>query len=665
MPPSKKRGNAAAPTAPRKRTTRAATAAAAASAVSTPVETEEPFAPADTGNTKDRNVLPEPPTDTPVDIPPESSASAQIAEQAPQKSILADAQQAPDPSSATDFQPVIESEPATASKVVDPRLESLRGGTTATRGSKRTIKQPSFRGRRSKEERDAAERAEATRRRQAIAEQGRKDAAAARARAAARGRGGDRGRGRGRGGFGSDLREPSGPFGGGFMVHDNAKHRVHVSSSRSFREAGASGRVKNEPNVKDDPDADIKLTGVQYNAGDDEYSSGDDTDDSEAGPRMNIDFIHLLSSSSSSEEGRPLNRGKRGTSTLSNHDPTYAPVRVPRTEHKPRVINIYTETSSANSSKEDGFEVTRAQRKWRGMWSDSEDEDDAIIVKPEPREKVTITDAPEMILEPSKQAEVPEDEVVPKEPPSSPELGKKPLKPKQDHNIPGHDQPPFVIETEKDKAEWARIQQDQDKMVRELSGGLIKKPDKDGDTNMGDGEQQRNGRDQRSDHVYLFQFPPMMPDLSVATDDKGENNSAAAPSTAPSASAPTVAPGTTSNAPAPISTPGAVQPSDVKGEVKADPNLASVPGPTLADKPRLASGFLGKMRVHQSGRTTMEWGGTSFEVNSGVDASYLQDAVVVGINPPEERVSEADGGDVKSLGPVKEKFVVSLDWETT
>ena len=76
----------------------------------------------------------------------------------------------------------------------------------------------------------------------------------------------------------------------------------------------------------------------------------------------------------------------------------------------------------------------------------------------------------------------------------------------------------------------------------------------------------------------------------------------------------------------------------------------------------LASGKVGKLRVHKSGRTTLDWGGTSLELHAGMEASFLQDIVIAKTYPPEERVGR-DAGQAMSFGRVFGKFVVTPDFE--
>lgn len=71
---------------------------------------------------------------------------------------------------------------------------------------------------------------------------------------------------------------------------------------------------------------------------------------------------------------------------------------------------------------------------------------------------------------------------------------------------------------------------------------------------------------------------------------------------------------------------------------------------------------MGKLRVHKSGRTTLDWGGTSFELTPGNRSNFLQEVASVEIRPENQRAAPEDAGDAISLGRVKGKFVVVPNW---
>ncbi|KAK5191066.1 hypothetical protein LTR16_007648, partial [Cryomyces antarcticus] len=194
------------------------------------------------------------------------------------------------------------------------RLDSLRstGSGSASpapgRGKKTLKQQPKFIGRRSKEERDALEAAEAARRRARIA------AAEAEANAKMAERGGFRGRGRsvrgsrggrGRGGFmGDNL--ASGPFSAGTVTQGPRGFYAQRGGRRiGGRGDGSSGhRIKRESGIKIDEDGDFSMLGIPRVKSEYEgYTSSDPEDGNEVGPRTNVDtIIDLVSDAEDSGE---------------------------------------------------------------------------------------------------------------------------------------------------------------------------------------------------------------------------------------------------------------------------------------------------------------------------------------------------------------------------
>ena len=94
---------------------------------------------------------------------------------------------------------------------------------------------------------------------------------------------------------------------------------------------------------------------------------------------------------------------------------------------------------------------------------------------------------------------------------------------------------------------------------------------------------------------------------------------------------------------------------------------------------RLPAGVVGKLKVHKSGKVTLDWGGTDMEVKLGTEVNFLQDVVLV--QPPTadthqngeglgNEVEDAGDGikkeDVKgrayALGHVRKKMVLIPDW---
>ncbi|RMZ71235.1 rna polymerase iii rpc4 [Pyrenophora seminiperda CCB06] len=181
-----------------------------------------------------------------------------------------------------------------------------------------------------------------------------------------------------------------------------------------------------------------------------------------------------------------------------------------------------------------------------------------------------------------------------------------------------------TFQTEEDRAEWERIQFHRSRIVAELGPGETAEVDGSGDTVMADAASTAKKPTVRDNNVYYFQFPPLMPDFESSVKKE---------------------------APEP----------KVDAKIKLEEGGFSDPS-AKPSSVRFASGLVGKLRVHKSGRTTLDWGGTSFEVED-VFASRgsHQEVVSLEVTPVNQRSAPEDAGDAFSLGQVKGKFVVTPD----
>ncbi|KIV93371.1 hypothetical protein PV10_04587 [Exophiala mesophila] len=84
----------------------------------------------------------------------------------------------------------------------------------------------------------------------------------------------------------------------------------------------------------------------------------------------------------------------------------------------------------------------------------------------------------------------------------------------------------------------------------------------------------------------------------------------------------------------PPSTASAAKDSDPKTGTGTGPDRPLPPdGLLTATEPaRLPSGLVGKLRLHKSGKVSLDWGGTDMEVRYGTEVDFLQDVVL--IEPP-------------------------------
>jgi DNA-directed RNA polymerase III subunit RPC4 len=165
----------------------------------------------------------------------------------------------------------------------------------------------------------------------------------------------------------------------------------------------------------------------------------------------------------------------------------------------------------------------------------------------------------------------------------------------------------------------------------------------------------------RSEHVYLFQFPPVLPDLTPVHVKPEQDTSATEDASAMDVDPPTTAPATAGPSTVKLEQ-GAAEPK------KSASSTATKPGQASAAS---SSGCVGKLRIHKSGRAVLDWGGTSLVLSAGADPSFLQNILVAKLPPvpakaeegatAEPEVEEAALG--MGMGQVRGKFVITPNWD--
>jgi DNA-directed RNA polymerase III subunit RPC4 len=463
----------------------------------------------------------------------------------------------------------------------------------------------------------------------------------------------DNGNGRSRGGYSGaasgpfsepsirkDKRSTLGGLGGGYGAGSGSRG-THVKSESSHsggRGGGGGGGYSHES------------SGIAIKSEVGGYASSNEDEMEAEFPRKDIDFIEVSSDDGEAEE--------------VSRDRVNLPVRIPRKEHTERVVGINTEASSETSAKilqkveESGsapiaemlkrtstkgkgktrdFEITGERKPYKGVWQESEDSD--VKVKTEPTsDDDEIVDAEQVGIGAStvkrgKRADL------------APEAERKP-------KIRATRVPDF--QTDEERAEWERFQVNLGHIRAELGPeDDTPRVDNSGDVVMDDAKK----RSRRDDFVYLFQLPPIMPDL-IAPETKNELTD----TPAATGSTPIPIDSTTASSTAPVAKSD-TRKTAVKADVpiKKEEEFSSPLGET-PERPRFASGLVGKLRVHESGRTTLDWGGTSYELTPGNEVKFLQEVVSVHVIPEKERVSEEDAGEAVSFGRIKGKFVVTPDF---
>ena len=505
--------------------------------------------------------------------------------------------------------------------------------TPATRG-RPAVAKPKFAGRRSQKSRAELEKEEADRRREENDKKAKEDQRNRR-RDAARGRGAFRGRQRGGYMGESERKVPdapvmSGPFSLGQVSSDSSAARRSAPgwAARSGGGGGSGGSggyggggLKQESGSRGYISDVMMADGSNIKTEDGGYISSDDEEEDEGKGmhKQNVDELTMID--------------------LTLQDTmSVAPVRVQRVEHKERTLGLNADGmatkdgSVAKAQARDGsvtipddkkkgkqrakdVEVLGEQHKYKGTYSESSSEQgDEPQIKEEPTDDTRPTTP-----EPGNDTTaVPE--VVLQSPVSSPETRRKN---KERIRFSG-ERPDF--QTNEEQTEWELHQKDLRILHHEL--GRLATKDADDDAAMQGSDMQQPAQDDpRADKVYLFQFPPVLPDLThqiIKPDPEAPEDAEAAPANASS---------------------NQLQSTD------PEPS-----GNTHTFNP----GRVGKLRIHKSGRATLDWGGTPMEIGMGSEASFLQDVLIANFNKNEE--GKVESGTAMGMGQVKGKFIVTPDW---
>ena len=401
--------------------------------------------------------------------------------------------------------------------------------------------------------------------------------------------------------------------------------------------SAGTGGVKLEPGtfgqtpakVNGDGDVDMSL-GPYVKTEDGGYISSDDEEERRV-ERRNVDDLKVVDLTGDDESDIQLSQ-------------IFAPVRLKREAHKERTLGMKGEGAEGSAIQADedhkepqvserrkgkqrakDVEITGEQRGFTGAWQDS-----ASDAEPEPRIKTEPTEDDRPAT--PQQMPAPTAQMVPQSPPTSPESKRK-AKERIKARVSSHTLEPPDYQLQEEKAEWDLHQRDL-KMLRDELGTPA--PTYGAEIAVdGAGEV----KDPRQGKVYLFQFPPVLPDLEPVTvkpDPDAPQAQAGANGDAMDVDRPTNS---------------ALNPVNVEdGEAGAK-----------ASQPKLPSGAVGKLRIHASGRATLDWGGTSLEMGMGTEASFLQDVLIADLKKSEK--GDYQGGTAMSMGQVKGKFVVTPNWE--
>ena len=631
------------------------------------------------------------------------------------------------------------------------RLDSLNKRTTRAASSSSSVPgasgsrpvglkfQPKAAIRRSKEEREAQDRAEEERRAARLAEVG-GDGYSIRGQY-------DRGGGRGgasragfRGGMSGwrsekrGISQASGPLSGGPTMGEMIDKRGRGSRGRvsalgiSSSEISVTGgsRVKKEPAFKTETEGNLEVTTSKSSFGKmnvpkikDEnqnptYVSSEGGSDNEKGPRINIEHINLVSEEETDDD-TITTKAKGRLKTLKPPGWATRPIRLDRHEHMERTIGVNTNASSLTSAelrrraiergeaegslflpeefeeeatkksqrktktKSKDVEFVRDERKWKGVYQDEEDREDNVKVKEEPKEDddTMIID----VIEPP-VVEIPVPDDIETFPESS---TKRALKESKGDQVPASPQmkrkrkPGFrnmkpVLQTEEDRQEWERYETDGIALAEELGTiglGLEPMPaNKGSDANVStEDTADEQQQDRKSDLVYLFQLPPIVPNLVNIDKPKELQNL--------DDSVKQIPPTAVTKGRAKVSVPeisaATAKKFDpiIKTEMEDDPMSLNdkIPNAMMAEDTDDFAGDLGTLTIYESGEATFSWGGIDHELGRGAEGELLQEAILLDYKwtDKDEMKDEVDANiqnAAVALGQVSGGFVVTPDWSS-
>ncbi|EXJ94250.1 hypothetical protein A1O1_02643 [Capronia coronata CBS 617.96] len=256
-----------------------------------------------------------------------------------------------------------------------------------------------------------------------------------------------------------------------------------------------------------------------------------------------------------------------------------------------------------------------------------------------------------------------DDPVFVKEQPSSPEMRKRNLKKPRSLSGRARDLK-LAAETIEERAERLRVSDDTHKLRNLFTGHQAGKPD----PTSQDADESEEDSGIEDGKLFLFQLPPLTPFL---LDEESMNHEPAVKAE-PNADTTVPPSGIT------VSIPSAVK-KDPETDAVADPSLPHLlmDGMLTASEPtRLPSGLVGKLRLHKSGKVSLDWGGTDIEVQYGSEVDFLQDVVMVSPGVKAEGQGQENGdadeagatnkgkvpGTAYALGHVRKKLVLIPDW---
>ena len=522
--------------------------------------------------------------------------------------------------------------------------------------------------------------------------------------------------------------EASGHLGGGTVGEERGRKR---RNARSILSQGAIGSPASAPTkvgsstkkssiVKPEKyrDGDVVMRDASHGKGTDikkeeqsasYVSSDEDEPDLAEGPKVNIEHINLISDEDSDNEKVGVQHLANGSGLLKDlKAPTWTlkPIRIDRHEHIERTVGVNINASSLSSAelrkraRERGaaegslfigsdeeividqnakakvrarpkdVEFVRDERRWKGVYQD--DDGGQIKIKEEPKDDTDMMSADSIYHvspTPNLQASAVDDDSHQRatsehaEPNPAQHIDKvsdsKPLIIKKSKPIKP------VLQTEEDRQEWARYENEL-LLLREELSTMMTDIHKDDNFEM-QGEILPH-KDRKEGLVYLFQLPPTIPRLIANTENESltkarvekreKSKSDLHHHVNPKAKT------------APLNAP---EPRDKSDQDFTLFPVTSNPHATSACDPTGSIGKIGTLRVYESGRTLATWGGVSMELGRCGGGGLLQEILITDFEKTTVKVEpglEGDGsmdplgsGEAKNGEPEKEKDRARGKWE--
>lgn len=566
--------------------------------------------------------------------------------------------------------------------------------------------------RRSKEVRDAAEKAEADRRQSRLTTEITSGIITG-IRGRPQGRGG-RGIGRGIGRPESDRSaggQASGHLGGSTISEEGRKK---LKVTRAGLRAGASEPSRSSARTKKDPVPKVekdRIRNIVSSGGSTPkralikeetlgptFASSDDESDIAEGPRVNIEHINLISDDEAIEE--ELEQIDQIKASLVESEkkvpgPSLKPIRVDRHEHVERAVGGNVDLSSMTSaqlrrrarerqeaegslflsdgspprgtvhvvkskSKTKDVEFVRDERRWKGVYQDEEgDAEPKVKEEPHDDDRRMSIDQVEPVASDPGPAAVGEGATThdvganPGPPPQTEAKNTRDSKADQSKRARLKK---FELQSEEDRQEWCRREKELDFLREELGSirfGLDRVaafPTMTGEKMNSTADKFTDLPDRKEGHVYLFQLPPIAPQLLTTAENEVRLKAKGEPV------------GDASHTSQPLKTAAFTKfRSDLEDRV-ADKQTGSTSDIATTSDPPRTPGKIGTLRVYDSGRVKLEWGcntsgSASMELRQGFRSSMLQEVVMTSY---ERNIVQAEGGDtegtkVQAEGPEKER----------